>query len=182
MIVFLLQNSIITLICKIKILKGRFMHTIIRIFFITVFALLLPNLSFAAMPGDQASALQFHYEIIELNSKPFWILQYGDQMLQIPQKTSTIDSLLHYKLLLDQASSLVYSVFAYSFFILLMLTLFVFILFTKPIYLKHPFFILGFTATVLATFMLFSHSQEIMMINENLRYYFLLIESINSIN
>ncbi|MGN7476808.1 hypothetical protein ACTHOQ_03040 [Solibacillus silvestris] len=156
------------------------MSTIIRISLVLIVSNLLIAPHSYAMIGEKGQALQFHYEIIEQNGKTFWNLQHEDQFMQIKQSEKSHEALLLFKDIVEQTNSKLLPLIMYSCYILFFIVFAIFFTLTKPNRLKHPLFILSAVVSCLFLFKIYSYYAAIQSSEANLRYYYLLLENINS--
>ena len=156
------------------------MTLILRILPIILFSSFFFTSSSEAATGEKGHALQFHYEIIEQNDKIFWNIQYEDRFLQIKESEKSIEPLLQFKSLIDQATSNYLPLIIYSCFILFTLVFAVIFTLTKPKRLKSPLFLGSVIISCLFLFKSYSYYESLQHTEANLRYYYLLLEMINS--
>ncbi|MBD8032139.1 MULTISPECIES: hypothetical protein [Solibacillus] len=155
------------------------MTLILRVLAIILFSSFFTSSS-EAMTGEKGHALQFHYEIIEQNDKIIWNIQYEDRFLQIKESEKSAELLLQFRSLIDQATSNVLPLTIYSCFIIFTLVFAVLFTFTKPKRLKHPLFWSSVIISCIFLIKSYSYYEVLQHTEANLRYYYLLLEVINS--
>ena len=133
--------------------------------------------SFAAI-GEQGASLQFQYEIIELNEKTFWLIQHGDQLLQIKDSEMTHETLVEYKELIEQTQGILQTITFYSIYILLVIACAIWFIFTKPQRLKHPLFLVSSISACFFAYIISTNYTVLQEAEDNLRYFYLLLENI----
>lgn len=152
----------------------------LRVLAIILFSSLFITSSSEAMTGEKGHALQYQYEITEQNEKIFWNIQYEDQFLQIRESEKSVESLLQFKSLIEQATNNLQPLIFYSCFILFTIVLSVIFILTKPKCLKHPLFLSCVFISCLFLFKSYFYYETLQHTKANLRYYYLLLEMINS--
>ena len=156
------------------------MSLILRVLSIILFSSFFIASSSEAMTGEKGHALQFHYEVIEQNDKIIWNIQYEDRFLQIKESEKSAESLLQFKSLIDQATNNYLPLIIYSCFILFTLVFAVIFTLTKPKRLKSPLFLGSVIISCLFLFKSYFYYEALQHTEANLRYYYLLLEVINS--
>ncbi|WP_339213221.1 hypothetical protein [Solibacillus sp. FSL W8-0372] len=152
----------------------------LRVLAIILFSSFLISASSEAATGEKGHALQYQYEIIEQNDKIFWNIQFEDQFLQIKESEKSAEALLQFRSLIEQATSNVLPLIFYSCFILFTIVLTVTFILIKPKRLKHPLYLSCVFISCLFLFKSYSYYEILQHTKANLRYYYLLLEMINS--
>ena len=155
------------------------MYSFLIAFIIIIASFFIDNTQTQAAIGDQGAALQYQYEVIELNEKTFWLVQFEDQLMQVKDSENTHDALVQYKELVEQTTTIIQSIIFYSIFIFAIIACSIWLLFTKPKLLKHPLFLVCSITACLFAYHITTYYGSLQDSVDNLRYYYLLLENIN---